>query len=127
MPAIPSRPTVSDTRRRWGSPESREKAIFAERQALFDMLKLKADVTGVNQTFIVSLFDIVEQFFGVKIGAIRNKSIPGAGPLPHQFAAKQAGEVAHDLIAALLSCGHERHKTTQCPTPDPLVGALIFD
>jgi len=43
--------------------ESSEKAIFAERQVLFDMFK--ADVTGVNKTFIVSLFDIVEQFFGV--------------------------------------------------------------
>jgi hypothetical protein len=105
--------------------ESRQKAIFAERQVLFDMFK--ADVTGVNKTLIVSLFDIVEQLFGVKIGAIRDKRIPNVGPLPYQFAAKQAGEVAHDLITALLSCGHKRHKTTQCRTPDPLVGALILD
>ena len=57
--------------------ESREDAILAGRQVLFDMFK--ADVTGVNQTFIVSLFDIDEQFFGVKIGAI-NKRIARSWP-----------------------------------------------
>jgi hypothetical protein len=105
--------------------ESREKPLFAEREVLFDMFK--ADVTGVNKTFIESLFDIVEQFFGVKIGAIGNKRIPDMGPPPRQFAAKQAGEVAHDLITAFLSCGHKRHKHAQSRTPDPLVGALILD
>ncbi len=89
--------------------------------------KSRPDETGVNKTFIVSLFDIVEQFFGVKIGAIRNERIPDVRRLPHQLGAEQSREVAHDLIATLLSSGDQGHKTAQSRAPDPFVRVLILD
>ena len=54
--------------------ESGENAILAHHQVPFDIVK--ANVTGVNQTLRVSLLDIVEQFFGVKVGAIGDERIP---------------------------------------------------
>ena len=54
--------------------ESRQNAILAHRQVPFD--NTKANVAGVNQAVLVSLLDIVEQLFGVKIGAIADQRVP---------------------------------------------------
>jgi hypothetical protein len=54
--------------------ESSENAILAQCQVPVDIVE--ANVTGVNQTILVSALDIVEQFFGVKVGAIRDERIP---------------------------------------------------
>ena len=54
--------------------ESGENAILAHRQVAFHIVK--TNVAGLDQTLLVSVLDIVEQFFGVKAGAIRDKRIP---------------------------------------------------
>ena len=54
--------------------ESRENAILAQCQIPFYIVE--ANVTGVNQTILVSTLDIVEHFFGVKVGTIGHERIP---------------------------------------------------
>jgi len=62
-----------------------------------------------------------------KVGAVAYKRIPEVGPLSRQLAPEQAREVDHDLIAAPLSNGHQRHKTAQCRAPRPFIGIFILD
>lgn len=105
--------------------ESGENSIFAQRQVAPDIVK--TDMAGFDQAFLVSPLDIVEQFRGVKVGAIAYKRIPDVGPLSRQLAPEQAREVAHHLITALLSNGYQRHKTAQSRAPRPFIGILILD
>jgi hypothetical protein len=105
--------------------KSSEEAFLAHRLVAFDVVE--TNVSWVDQSLLAGTLNIIEQFCRVKLGAIRDQRVSHVGPLPHQLAAKEAGEVTHDLIPALLSGDHQRHKTAQGCTPDPFVSALVLD
>jgi hypothetical protein len=105
--------------------KSSENRLLTCRQIAMDIVQ--PNVAGVNQPLLVSLFDIADEFRGVKIGAAGDKRIPHLGVLPLQLAPEQTREVAQDLFAACLPGGYQRHKTLHSRAAGPFVGFVVLD